>query len=362
MKPFDPSVQSNQRFIDSYLNRFVPQGQLLAFKEKRAFSCELDMTLRCKAGCHYCYAGSTAETIDQISSEKIYQILDDLSELGIRLVLWEGGEPFLRSNWRKIITYARILGLHSHVLTSGAPLSDQNVARDALNIADSIQIHLDTVSEKDFMSVRTTDNIFYHQVRKGIENLISFGASNRITICLKILRQNVDTICKTIDWIIDDLGLPGESIIIGPYTPFCGEPAGMTEKFMPDIKSIAKIMTYYYSRLGMLNEEDSLELAFPPMYNGNRIWCGSNFVINYRGEVKSCTFLPDIYGNINDERLTSIYPENQEYLLKQDLHNKVKEKCDNCSFKPICRGCRANALGLAGDVFAGDPLCWFNQQ
>ena len=60
---------------------YTDTAQLKAFEQERADSCELDLTGICNAGCTYCYAQSTPQTIEEISTETIYQVLDDLNLL-----------------------------------------------------------------------------------------------------------------------------------------------------------------------------------------------------------------------------------------------------------------------------------------
>jgi radical SAM protein with 4Fe4S-binding SPASM domain len=349
---------NNAAFIKNYIDQFCDKDQTKAFKEGRADSCELDLTGVCNAGCTYCYAQSKYNTKDEIPTDILYQVLDDLKEIGVTCVLWEGGEPLLRKDWRDILTYSQDLGFHNRVLTSGFQLSDIEFAKEVLDLSGSIQLHLDTIDEKQFMSVRKTSSDFYYKVIKSIHNIIDLGEIEKLSLCVKILKQNVSSIIKTIDWAVDELGLPGGAILIGPYTPFPGQNKGDTEKYSPTKDEIRDIIGYYYKKVGFINEEDKENGNFPLLCNGNRIWCATNFIINYKGDVKSCTFFPNNFGNVNNERLIDIYTNNRRTLLKHDLHENVKGECHKCFYDEICKGCRANAIGFLDDRFEEDPLCW----
>ena len=63
-------------------------------------------------------------------------------------VLWEGGEPLLRKDWKEILTYAQQLDIHNRVLTSGAPLANKKMAEKVITAVDSLEIHFDTIDEK----------------------------------------------------------------------------------------------------------------------------------------------------------------------------------------------------------------------
>lgn len=110
------------------------------------------------------------------------------------------------------------IGLDNHILTAGYLLSDKKFAKEVLKYG-TIQIHFDTIDENKFMEVRHCNKDYYQKVLKGIKNIIELNEKDKLSLCIKILKQNVNTIKETIDWALDDLHLPPSAILIGPYTP-----------------------------------------------------------------------------------------------------------------------------------------------
>jgi radical SAM protein with 4Fe4S-binding SPASM domain len=337
---------------------FTDEIQLNALKEGRADSCEIDLTGRCHAGCNYCYAQSTSNTSKELSTRILNQIIDDLKEIGVSYILWEGGEPLLRKDWKDIINYSKNLGFHNRILTSGYQLNDINFASNVLDTVDTLEIHLDTLDEKRYMDVRTTQPDYYKKVLKGLYNIIELDGKEKLALKLCILKNNTETMVKTIDWAVDELGLPGSAIFIGPYTPFPGQSKDKIDFFTPPITEVKKIMGYYYHKVGLISKEDKKNGNYPFLCNENKIYCATTFIINYLGEVKACAFFNKCYGNVNNQRLIDIYNKNRIQLLKLDLRENVKGKCKDCFYGEICHGCRANAIGYVNDILQEDPLCW----
>ncbi len=80
-------------------------------------------------------------------------------------------------------------------------------------------------------------------------------------------------------------------------------------------------------------------------------------VITESGDVGPCSFCAYLSGgNMLDEDFSKIWNESE--LFTKLRERRVGAPCNNCEYLAECGGCRARALGLKGDLFAGDPLCW----
>jgi len=61
--------------------------------------------------------------------------------------------PFLRSDWRALMTYARSLGLVNNVWTSGLPLRKKSIARQVYEVTTNgfVSEHVDSVNPDGYV-------------------------------------------------------------------------------------------------------------------------------------------------------------------------------------------------------------------
>jgi len=106
------------------------------------------MTRRCNLHCIHCYAeAKDDDTGAELSTSEAKAMIDDLAQFGTPVLLFSGGEPFLRADLMELIDYAGNYGIRTVVSTNGT-LIDRHVAQDlkAVRIA-YVGISLDGTEE-----------------------------------------------------------------------------------------------------------------------------------------------------------------------------------------------------------------------
>jgi radical SAM protein with 4Fe4S-binding SPASM domain len=78
--------------------------------------------------------------------------------------------------------------------------------------------------------------------------------------------------------------------------------------------------------------------------------------ISHTGEVSVSPFAPAAAGNVRYQPLSWVYRSSDLMAALRDPEN-LKGKCGRCEYRAICRGSRARAYAVTGDLFAADPLC-----
>ncbi|KPJ63268.1 MAG: hypothetical protein AMS15_00915 [Planctomycetes bacterium DG_23] len=88
-----------------------------ALGEIRPLFVQISVTNRCNARCHYCdYRERYSE---ELSTEELFHIIDQLAELGTKRIFLWGGEPLVRNDIGRIINYIRQKGIHCGLNTNG---------------------------------------------------------------------------------------------------------------------------------------------------------------------------------------------------------------------------------------------------
>jgi pyrroloquinoline quinone biosynthesis protein E len=95
---------------------------------------QLIVTTRCTARCDFCSVDASEDGFD-MAVDEARRILTDLAARGVFTVAFGGGEPLLHASLVELATYAKSLGMHATVTTSGL------VERD-LSIFDAVHVSL----------------------------------------------------------------------------------------------------------------------------------------------------------------------------------------------------------------------------
>lgn len=71
---------------------------------RKLFSATIELTYRCNEKCRHCYVYD--ECGDELTTEQVKTVLDDLSRMGVLSVVFTGGEVFVRKDIFEILEYA----------------------------------------------------------------------------------------------------------------------------------------------------------------------------------------------------------------------------------------------------------------
>jgi MoaA/NifB/PqqE/SkfB family radical SAM enzyme len=93
-------INSYFRFFKNYLlNTFTPR--------KIPYSAQIEITLRCNAKCPFCAVNSFPDSYvnNEMTTDQIKTVIDQLARIGINALSITGGEPTLRKDLPEIISY-----------------------------------------------------------------------------------------------------------------------------------------------------------------------------------------------------------------------------------------------------------------
>ena len=78
------------------------------------------ITRKCNLNCKHCYSDSAdSPGADELSTMEAKRLLDDLAKWGIRLLIFDGGEPLCRDDFFDIVRYAMEKGMRTVVGSNG---------------------------------------------------------------------------------------------------------------------------------------------------------------------------------------------------------------------------------------------------
>lgn len=339
--------------FDLYLN---PRRQQAA-REGRPFEVDFEITTQCFGACKICHTHSFPDNYRSLPLEKILEVIDQLVELQISQVWWEGGDPLIHPGIFEAVRYAASKGLKNAIFTSGLPLTKRMCqrildyfSRKEINL---IGVHIDALDPEVYNRLHWDPKGLEKKV-KGYKSLMEVGyPADRILPCLTMTAPALEVIEETLDWYIDEMGAKFvEMTVFKPHGL-----GAQNRELEPTLSGLRHAFEYRAKKLG---NPAWLRMGTTEC---SSIRCQTNFYVAVDGTVKLCPCIPpELFplGNVYQETLPEIFRQHGRQITMNDL--KIQGQCSECENNAdgVCRGCRAAAYHYTGDFQASDPKCWRN--
>ncbi|HET58450.1 MAG TPA: 12,18-didecarboxysiroheme deacetylase [Deltaproteobacteria bacterium] len=361
-------------------------SHLLQFSRDKRPVVVWNVTRRCNLKCIHCYSNSQNIHYDnELSTEQGIALLDDLADYGSPVVLFSGGEPFMRDDLPELINHAAARGMRAVISTNGTLITPERARTYAGAGLSYVGVSLDGIGDVHdrFRGVKGAFDASMRGIRNCREAGIKVGVRFTLTrsnvsevpaIFDLVDRENIPRICfyhlvysgrgsdlvkedltheetrRTVDLIIDrtrllfDRGKPTEVLTVdnhadGPYV--------YLRLLREDPKRAAEVM-----ELLRMNEGNS---------SGRGIGC-----VSWDGAVHPDQFWRDIvFGNVKDRPFSEIWEDASNDLLMKlkDKKSYLKGRCATCRWLDVCGGnFRARAEAVTGDIWEPDPACYLTDE
>lgn len=341
-----------------------------------------NVTQRCNLKCRHCYADATAAaTTNELSYLEAKDMLEDLAQFGSPVVLFSGGEPFLRSDLTELVHYATRMGLRTVISTNGTLISKQK-AHDLKDAGLSyIGISLDGLeaTHDEFRGIPGA----FQKTMQGIANTQEAGI--KVGLRLTVNRANMQQIPAIFE-LMREREIPRVcfyhmvSAGRGQDLSATALSHAETRQALDTIIDLTKathndgypleVLTvdnhadgpYLYLRLLRENHARAAKvLELLRMNGGNSSGLGIG-CISWDG-----TVYPDQFwrnqplGNVRKTLFSEIWQDAEHPLLPKLKQKKqyVTGRCRTCRFLDMCGGnLRARAQAATGDIWGVDPACY----
>lgn len=150
-----------------------------------------EWTYACDLACVHCLSSSGRRDPDELTTEQMKAVVDQLAEMQVFYVNIGGGEPMLRPDFFEIIEYCVAKGVGVKFSTNGGRITAENARRLAAMDYVDIQISLDGVDEVTNDAVRGDGT--YARVRTAMDHLrdADFG---QFKLSVVMTRENVEQV------------------------------------------------------------------------------------------------------------------------------------------------------------------------
>ena len=314
------------------------------------------ITSICNSKCKHC--SSSVAGKEDISTEKIIEVLKDLKKCGVFNLALSGGEPLLHPDFDLIAQTAVDLGLSTGVGTNGIVICEEVIEKIKQFKLDRVQISLDGSNAQTHDTFRGVQGMFKESIR-AIEMLVKSGI--KTNVCMTPTRLNYKELEEVIDMSYN-LGVNGFNL-----SQFVPMGKGMEELDL-NVDEWKNVMEIWYTKkqkyLGSMKFTSheaqlvTIDKSYEDMagFRGCQAGIG-NVCILSDGTVLPCVMLYEPLGNVNNALFSEIW-KNSNVVKDLKNRNKLLGKCERCKHIMKCGGCRAVALSKGGNIFASDPRCW----
>lgn len=319
-----------------------------------------ELTHRCPLACPYC---SNPVELTRISSELTTEdwarVFRQAAELGVLQVHLSGGEPASRRDLVEIVRAARDAGLYINLITSGIGLTEARLRDlDAAGV-DHVQLSLQGIESEmaDWISGYSGSWARKMQVAEWIRQ-IGFP----LTLNAVIHRQNMDRLPEMID-LAESLGARRIEVATVQFHGW----ADLNRKaLMPRMEQAVQARQTVLEARERLKGRMVIDYVpadhharFPKSCMGG--WGSTGLNITPEGKVLPCHAAETIKGitfeNVRDRDLSDIWHNSASFNAFRGTA-WMPEPCQSCDRKLIdFGGCRCQAMALAGDPAATDPVC-----
>jgi radical SAM protein with 4Fe4S-binding SPASM domain len=151
----------------------------------------LELTYRCNLRCAHCYLDGQHESppeLQELSTEEIFDIVDQIVNEGCLFLLLTGGEPLVRPDWREIYLYAKRKGLLVTLFTNGTRIREEDAELLAEWPPVAVEISLYGATAETYERITGIAGS-YTQCIRGIQSLIDHSVPFRLKTPLMTLNK-----------------------------------------------------------------------------------------------------------------------------------------------------------------------------
>src|SRR3989304_513978 len=159
---------------------------------------DMALTFTCQNNCVHCYAGGPHETAE-LNTSQWKEVIARLSQIGVFILTFTGGEPTLREDLPELLHYAQNKGMVTGLITNGRKLKDKDYVKTLEEAGlDFVQITLESHKPKIHDSMTGAEGSWKETV-EGLRNTAQ--SQIYVTTNTTLSKYNAPEFLETINYI-----------------------------------------------------------------------------------------------------------------------------------------------------------------
>ena len=319
-----------------------------------------ELTHRCPLACPYCSNPMELKTLaDELSTAEWISVFEQAAALGVLHLHLSGGEPASRRDLEELTKGAARSGLYTNLITSGIGLTEKRMDGLADAGLDHVQLSLQGVDAA--MADRVAGYAGGLERKLAVASWVT-ARDMPLTVNAVCHRQNFD---RLDDMIALAVSLGARRLEIATVQ-FHGWAVANRSQLMPtrdQAKIAGDTVRAARERLKGVLVIDYVpadyHATYPKACMGG--WGRTGLNVDPSGQVLPCHAAETIkhlrFDNVKDRKLADIWFEGEAFNAYRGFE-WMQEPCRTCERRELdFGGCRCQAMALAGDAAATDPVC-----
>jgi PqqA peptide cyclase len=318
-----------------------------------------ELTHRCPLHCVYCSNPLELQARgNELSTEIWSRVFKEAAEAGVLQADFTGGEPLARPDIVELVRAARSAGLYVNLITSGMPLDETKLAALVEAGLDHFQLSFQGAREETANEISGTKS---HAQKLRV---LDWLRRHRVAVTLNFVihRRNIDQ--------LEEMLALAESFcatrIEFANVQYYGWAFANRENLLPTREQLDHSVEFLKREQERLRGKIRIEFVVPDYYAKYPKPCMGGWgrklmLITPTGDALPCHAAQVIPGltfeNVKDRSLREIWEQSAAF---QKFRGEawMQEPCKTCDRRELdFGGCRCQALLLAGDAAATDPVC-----
>jgi pyrroloquinoline quinone biosynthesis protein E len=318
-----------------------------------------ELTHRCPLHCVYCSNPLELQSrTNELSTEIWSRVFKEAAEAGVLQADFTGGEPLARPDIVELVRAARSAGLYVNLITSGLPQDEAKLAALVEAGLDHFQLSFQSAREETANEISGTKS--HAQKLRVLEWL----KQHRIAVTLNFVihRRNIDQLEEMLALAESSCATRIEFANVQYY----GWAFANRESLLPTRVQLDQSLALIKRGQERLQGKIRVEYVVPDYYAKYPKPCMGGWgrkvmLITPSGDALPCHAAQVIPGlafeNVKDRSLREIWKHSAAFQ-KFRGEEWMQEPCKTCDRREQdFGGCRCQALLLAGDAAATDPVC-----
>ncbi|WP_457672965.1 heme d1 biosynthesis radical SAM protein NirJ [Thiolapillus sp.] len=341
---------------------------------------------RCNLTCKHCYSISAdTDFPNELSTEQVFRVMDDLKAFGVPVLILSGGEPLLRPDIFDIAHRAKAMGFYTALSTNGTLIDDANIGKIAEVGFDYLGISIDGIQETHD-KFRRKEGAFdasmaalrrCHDlgIKVGLRFTMTQDNAAELPQLLQLMddegidkfyfshlnyagrgnkNRKDDTHFKTTRWAMDLLFERAMADV----------KAGRNTEFVTGNNDADGVYLLHWVERNYPDQAEHIRAKLVQ-------WGGNSSGVNISNIDNQGRVHPDTMwwhydlGNVKERPFSEIWQDTSDPIMAglKQRPRPVKGRCGRCAHLDICNGnTRVRALQLTEDPWAEDPACYLSDE
>ena len=323
-----------------------------------------ELTHRCPLHCVYCSNPLELQArATELTTADWSRVFREAAALGVLQVDFTGGEPLTRPDIFELIRAARAAGLYVNLITSGLPLDEAKLAALVEAGLDHFQLSFQGAREEIAQEISGTKA--HPQKLRVLEWLKRHRLA--VTLNFVIHRRNIEQLSEMLALAESSSATRVEFANVQYY----GWAFANRDALLPTREQLTESIEFLKAAQQRLEGKIRVEYVVPDYYAKYPKPCMGGWgrklmLVTPNGDALPChaaRVIPGLsFENVQTRSLQEIWAPSDAFQ-KFRGESWMQEPCRSCDRRAQdFGGCRCQALLLAGDAAATDPVCQLSPQ